>query len=69
MLLRGHLGVHCLSERLARRGPIGAGELTEVLDHVLSRMLEVAYGNDEAGRPQPVFTRNSTAWLTDARLR
>ena len=32
-----------LSERLARRGRIGAEELTEVLNHVFGRMLEMAY--------------------------
>ncbi|MDQ1468345.1 MAG: hypothetical protein QOH10_2760, partial [Actinomycetota bacterium] len=32
-----------LSERLARRGRVGAEELTEVLDNVFSRMLAVAY--------------------------
>ena len=32
-----------LSERLARRGRIGAEELTEVLNHVFGNMLEVAY--------------------------
>ena len=37
-------GFTALSERLARRGRIGAEELTEVLNHVFSRMLEVAYG-------------------------
>ena len=36
-------GFTALSERLARRGRIGAEELTEVLNHVFSRMLEVAY--------------------------
>ncbi len=34
-----------LSERLARRGRIGAEELTEVLNHVFGSMLEVAYLN------------------------
>ena len=37
-------GFTALSERLAKRGRIGAEELTEVLNHVFSRMLEVAYG-------------------------
>lgn len=32
-----------LSERLARRGRIGAEELTDVLNHVFGNMLEVAY--------------------------
>lgn len=32
-----------LSERLARRGRIGAEELTDALNHVFGRMLEVAY--------------------------
>lgn len=32
-----------LSERLARRGRIGAEELTDVLNHVFGKMLEVAY--------------------------
>jgi class 3 adenylate cyclase/predicted ATPase len=32
-----------LSERLARRGRIGAEELTDVLNHVFGSMLEVAY--------------------------
>src|SRR6516225_4198871 len=36
-------GFTALSERLARRGRIGAEELTEVLNHVFSRMLAVAY--------------------------
>src|SRR5258708_36444166 len=36
-------GFTALSERLARRGRIGAEELTEVLNHVFSRMLDVAY--------------------------
>ncbi len=36
-------GFTALSERLARRGRIGAEELTEVLNHVFSRMLHVAY--------------------------
>jgi class 3 adenylate cyclase/tetratricopeptide (TPR) repeat protein len=36
-------GFTALSERLARRGRIGAEELTEVLNHVFSQMLEVAY--------------------------
>ena len=36
-------GFTALSERLAQRGRIGAEELTEVLNHVFSRMLSVAY--------------------------
>jgi class 3 adenylate cyclase/tetratricopeptide (TPR) repeat protein len=36
-------GFTALSERLARRGRIGAEELTEILNHVFSRMLGVAY--------------------------
>jgi class 3 adenylate cyclase/tetratricopeptide (TPR) repeat protein len=36
-------GFTALSERLARRGRIGAEELTEVLNHVFSRMLAIAY--------------------------
>src|SRR5215472_8531700 len=36
-------GFTALSERLARRGRIGAEELTEVLNHVFSRMLHIAY--------------------------
>jgi class 3 adenylate cyclase len=36
-------GFTALSERLARRGRIGAEELTEVLNHDFSRMLGVAY--------------------------
>jgi class 3 adenylate cyclase/tetratricopeptide (TPR) repeat protein len=36
-------GFTALSERLARRGRIGAEELTDVLNHVFSRMLAVAY--------------------------
>jgi class 3 adenylate cyclase/tetratricopeptide (TPR) repeat protein len=36
-------GFTALSERLARRGRVGAEELTEVLNHVFSRMLAVAY--------------------------
>jgi len=36
-------GFTALSERLARRGRIGAEELTEVLNHVFSRMLGIAY--------------------------
>jgi class 3 adenylate cyclase/tetratricopeptide (TPR) repeat protein len=36
-------GFTALSERLARRGRIGAEELTDVLNHVFSRMLSVAY--------------------------
>jgi class 3 adenylate cyclase/tetratricopeptide (TPR) repeat protein len=41
-------GFTALSERLARRGRIGAEELTEVLNHVFSAMLEVAYGKGGA---------------------
>ena len=41
-------GFTALSERLARRGRIGAEELTEVLNHVFSRMLGVAYGKGGA---------------------
>ena len=37
-------GFTALSERLARRGRIGAEELTEVLNHVFGRMLGIAYG-------------------------
>ena len=36
-------GFTALSEKLARRGRIGAEELTEVLNHVFARMLDVAY--------------------------
>src|SRR5258706_6224560 len=36
-------GFTALSERLARRGRIGAEELTEVLNHVFPRMLGIAY--------------------------
>jgi class 3 adenylate cyclase/tetratricopeptide (TPR) repeat protein len=36
-------GFTSLSERLARRGRIGAEELTDVLDRVFGRMLEIAY--------------------------
>ncbi len=36
-------GFTALSERLARRGRIGAEELTEVLNRVFSSMLEIAY--------------------------
>jgi class 3 adenylate cyclase/tetratricopeptide (TPR) repeat protein len=36
-------GFTSLSERLARRGRIGAEELTDVLGHVFGKMLEVAY--------------------------
>lgn len=36
-------GFTALSERLARRGRIGAEELTEILNRVFSRMLSVAY--------------------------
>src|SRR5689334_18384023 len=36
-------GFTALSERLARRGRIGAEELTEVLNHVFGRMLDIAY--------------------------
>ena len=41
-------GFTALSERLARRGRIGAEELTEVLNHVFSRMLEVVYAKGGA---------------------
>ncbi len=41
-------GFTALSERLAKRGRIGAEELTEVLNHVFSRMLEVAYSKGGA---------------------
>ena len=41
-------GFTALSERLARQGRIGAEELTEVLNHVFSRMLGVAYGKGGA---------------------
>jgi class 3 adenylate cyclase/tetratricopeptide (TPR) repeat protein len=41
-------GFTALSERLARRGRVGAEELTEVLNHVFSAMLEVAYGKGGA---------------------
>jgi class 3 adenylate cyclase/predicted ATPase len=41
-------GFTALSERLARRGRIGAEELTEVLNHVFSRMLDVAYSKGGA---------------------
>ncbi len=41
-------GFTALSERLTRRGRIGAEELTEVLNHVFSRMLEVAYAKGGA---------------------
>ncbi|MGO9854064.1 MAG: adenylate/guanylate cyclase domain-containing protein [Acidimicrobiales bacterium] len=41
-------GFTALSERLARRGRIGAEELTEVLNLVFSRMLEVAYAKGGA---------------------
>ena len=36
-------GFTALSEKLARRGRIGAEELTDVLNHVFARMLDVAY--------------------------
>ena len=36
-------GFTALSERLAQQGRIGAEELTEILNHVFSRMLAVAY--------------------------
>src|SRR5258708_26209743 len=36
-------GFTALSERLARRGRIGAAELTEVLNHVVGPMLGIAY--------------------------
>jgi class 3 adenylate cyclase/tetratricopeptide (TPR) repeat protein len=38
-------GFTSLSERLARRGRIGAEELTDVLNHVFGNMLEVTYMN------------------------
>jgi class 3 adenylate cyclase/tetratricopeptide (TPR) repeat protein len=41
-------GFTALSERLERRGRIGAEELTMVLNHVFSRMLEIAYGKGGA---------------------
>lgn len=41
-------GFTALSERLAKRRRMGAEELTEVLNHVFSRMLEVAYGKGGA---------------------
>ena len=41
-------GFTALSERLAKRGRIGAEELTEVLSHVFSRMLDVAYSKGGA---------------------
>ena len=41
-------GFTALSERLARRGRIGAEELTEVLNHVFSRMLGIAYAKGGA---------------------
>src|SRR5215472_9023145 len=41
-------GFTALSERLAKRGRIGAEELTEVLNHVFSRMLGVAYSKGGA---------------------
>ena len=41
-------GFTALSERLERRGRIGAEELTVVLNHVFSRMLEIAYGKGGA---------------------
>ena len=41
-------GFTALSERLAKRGRIGAEELTEVLNHVFSRMLDVAYSKGGA---------------------
>lgn len=39
-------GFTALSERLARQGRIGAEELTDVLNHVFSRMLGIAYDKD-----------------------
>jgi class 3 adenylate cyclase/tetratricopeptide (TPR) repeat protein len=36
-------GFTTVSERLARLGPLGAEQLTELLDHVFARMLAVAY--------------------------
>src|SRR6516164_8649023 len=41
-------GFTALSERLARRGRVGAEELTEVLNHVFSRMLGSAYSKGGA---------------------
>jgi class 3 adenylate cyclase/tetratricopeptide (TPR) repeat protein len=41
-------GFTALSERLERRGRIGAEELTVVLNHVFSRMLEISYGKGGA---------------------
>src|SRR3974390_2866593 len=41
-------GFTTLSERLARRGRIGAEELTEVINYVFSRMLEIANGKGGA---------------------
>jgi class 3 adenylate cyclase/predicted ATPase len=41
-------GFTALSERLAKRGRVGAEELTEVLNHVFSRMLDVAYSKGGA---------------------
>src|SRR5829696_2462425 len=38
-------GFTALSERLARRGRIGAEELTDVLNRVFGEMLEVAYAH------------------------
>src|SRR4051812_5410068 len=38
-------GFTALSERLARRGRIGAEELTDVLNRVFGEMLDVAYGH------------------------
>ena len=41
-------GFTALSERLARHGRIGAEELTEVLNHVFSQMLGIAYAKGGA---------------------
>jgi class 3 adenylate cyclase/tetratricopeptide (TPR) repeat protein len=41
-------GFTALSERLERRGRIGGEELTVVLNHVFSRMLEISYGKGGA---------------------
>lgn len=40
-------GFTSLSEKLAKRGRIGAEELTEILSHVFGRMMAVTY--DRAG--------------------
>ena len=36
-------GFTALSEKLARRGRIGAEELTDVLNHVFGKMVEISY--------------------------